>query len=86
MPTPRPSVFYRPDTLPAAQPTASKHWSQELTDFTTIVDIPSWILQVWYSAEEVGPKRQRDSRRLCRGSECRTSALVSLARTIPPHQ
>ena len=21
-----PSVFYRPDALPAAQPTASKHW------------------------------------------------------------
>jgi len=26
MPTPHHSVFYRPDALPAAQPTASKHW------------------------------------------------------------
>jgi len=26
----RHSVFYRPDTLPAAQPTASKHWRQNL--------------------------------------------------------
>jgi len=25
-PTPHHSVFYRPDALPAAQPTASKHW------------------------------------------------------------
>ena len=25
-PAPHHSVFYRPDTLPAAQPTASKHW------------------------------------------------------------
>ena len=28
MPTPHYSVFYRPDALPAAQPTASKHWRQ----------------------------------------------------------
>jgi len=26
MPAPQHSVFYRPDALPAAQPTASKHW------------------------------------------------------------
>ena len=26
MPAPHRSVFYRPDALPAAQPTASKHW------------------------------------------------------------
>jgi len=28
MPAPHRSVFYRPDALPAAQPTASKHWKQ----------------------------------------------------------
>ena len=28
MPAPHYSVFYRPDALPAAQPTASKHWRQ----------------------------------------------------------
>jgi len=27
-PAPHHSVFYRPDALPAAQPTASKHWRQ----------------------------------------------------------
>ena len=28
MPAPHHSVFYRPDALPAAQPTASRHWRQ----------------------------------------------------------
>jgi len=28
MPAPHRSVFYRPDALPVAQPTASKHWGQ----------------------------------------------------------
>ena len=30
-PAPHHSVFYRPDALPAAQPTASKHWRKPLT-------------------------------------------------------
>ena len=29
-PTPHHSVFYRPDALPATQPTASKHWRQSM--------------------------------------------------------
>jgi len=29
-PAPHHSVFYRPDTLPAAHPTASKHWRDKL--------------------------------------------------------
>jgi len=33
-PAPHHSVFYRPDVLPAAQPTASKHWN-----------ITSWLIQ-----------------------------------------
>jgi len=32
MPAPHHSVFYRPDALPAAQPTASKHWMQRRPD------------------------------------------------------
>jgi len=32
MPAPHHSVFYRPDALPAAQPTASKHWRHCTTD------------------------------------------------------
>ena len=31
MPAPHHSGFYRPDALPAAQPTASRHWKQEGT-------------------------------------------------------
>ena len=31
-PAPHHSVFYRPDALPAAQPTASKHWRQLSTE------------------------------------------------------
>ena len=30
MPAPRHSVFYRPDALPAAQPSVSKHWRLEI--------------------------------------------------------
>jgi len=33
--TPHHSVFYRPDALPAAQPTASKHWRHNETEQAT---------------------------------------------------
>ena len=32
MPAPHHSVFYRPDALPATQPTASKHWRDQSTE------------------------------------------------------
>ena len=35
MPAPHRSVFYRPDALPATQPTVSKHWRQKY--LTTIL-------------------------------------------------
>ena len=34
-PAPHRSLFYRPDALPAAQPTVSKHWRQYLLYFNT---------------------------------------------------
>ena len=34
MPAPHHSVFYRPDALPAAQPTASKHWRHIIHTYT----------------------------------------------------
>jgi len=37
MPVPHHSVFYRPDALPATQPTASKHWRQEVCKFPNMV-------------------------------------------------
>jgi len=36
-PAPHHSVFYRPDALPATQPTASKHWRQKYPNCTVIV-------------------------------------------------
>ena len=36
------SVFYRPDALPAAQATASKHWIHNLTQNTCIVNNSTW--------------------------------------------
>ena len=35
-PLPHRSVFYRPDALPAAQPTASKHWKAYFLKFVTL--------------------------------------------------
>ena len=40
-PVPHDSVFYRPDALPAAQPTASKHWRQKID--TTLKLEKNWI-------------------------------------------
>ena len=40
-PAPHHSVFYRPDALPAAQPTASKHWRQAQTQTDTHTDNPN---------------------------------------------
>ena len=36
-PAPHHSVFYRPDALPAVQPTASKHWRQQISETTLTV-------------------------------------------------
>jgi len=36
LPPPSP-IFYRPDALPAAQPTVSKHWRQYLQNITNVV-------------------------------------------------
>ena len=38
MPAPHRSVFYRPDALPATQPTASKHWSYTILNYTISCD------------------------------------------------
>jgi len=41
MPAPHHSVFYRPDGLPATQPTASKHWRQDLCV------AQCWVISSW---------------------------------------
>ena len=45
MPVPHHSVFYRPDALPAAQPTASKHWRLIIT----VIDQKFWTWLIWGS-------------------------------------
>jgi len=61
MPAPHHSVFYRPDALPAAQPTASKHWMYMLwrgcaikiqvlhymTLNGSLLGKPGWLLPQW---------------------------------------
>jgi len=42
MPAPRHSVFYRPDALPAAQPTASKHW-RHITNAAHIISRAAYM-------------------------------------------
>ena len=46
-PAPHHSVFYRPDALPVAQPTASKHWRLKDSD-VTIMDIGTSVITQVY--------------------------------------
>ena len=43
-PAPHHSVFYRPDALPAAQPTASKHWRHYHHNYRTIISLSSEMI------------------------------------------
>ena len=61
-PAPHRSVFYRPDALPAAQPTSSKYWRQKLQlTCSKVVDSDATILfqfvvvvARWWHADEPG--------------------------------
>jgi len=44
MPAPHSSVFYRPDALPATQPTASKHWRHTVI-MAVIIKMANWSLR-----------------------------------------
>ena len=43
MPAPHHSHFYRPDALPAAQPTASKHWRHRIRHSIEIKAWKTWL-------------------------------------------
>ena len=45
MPAPHHSVFYRPDALPAAQPTVSKHWRHCLQMYAVYARTVKWTTQ-----------------------------------------
>ena len=51
MPAPHRSVFYRPDALPAAQPTMSKHWRHS----THCKEYPVWAKVIRYVAAKMWP-------------------------------
>jgi len=48
-PAPHHSIFYRPDALPAAQPTASKHWRQN----NHYANVPN---SIWHICNDDGLK------------------------------
>jgi len=53
-PAPHHSVFYRPDVLPAAQPTASKHWRLQSTEHCWILPANVWqVIEVAPFSEKV---------------------------------
>jgi len=47
MPALHHSVFYRPDALPAAQPTASDHWRQ------TTAHVCSFLAKLWSQLQQI---------------------------------
>ena len=50
MPAPHHSVFYRPDALPADQPTVSKHWRHHLSNISKALQIQQdYFIAVPYS-------------------------------------
>jgi len=53
MPAPHHSVFYRPDALPAAQPTASKHWRQQCINAEKNIFHAAWLCKYVRKENEV---------------------------------
>jgi len=71
-PTPHHSVFYRPDALPVAQPTASKHWRQTIPRYVS-ENTDAWVLPVWHSHQMVRvllalPAYEQQGLCICRAS------------------
>jgi len=65
-PAPHHSVFYRPDdALPAAQPTASKHWRQSIDQ-----SIISFTVVTWWQVERKNATTT-DRTRVCIWRRCR---------------
>ena len=69
-PAPYHSIFYRPDALPAAQPTASKH-NKYINKYGELVHSWATVGQVLESQTEASPRGKRTE------SRCRTHGLSS---------
>ena len=64
-PAPHHSVFYRPDALPAAQPTVSMHWRQEhrrLHKYNTICPV---LLFIWVATAAAQKEQQQYGGKSC---------------------
>ena len=59
-PEPHRSVFYRPDALPVAQPTASKHW--RLHKYNTICPV---LLFIWVAIAAAQKEQQQYGGKSC---------------------
>ena len=55
-PAPHRSVFYRPDALPAAQPTASKHW-RHIYIYASFINTKLQCIQQWPMAPNTVKKK-----------------------------
>ena len=66
MPAPHHSVFYRPDALPAAQPTASKHWMHTMHIQTHPVLCLASLVVIWVEVGVHGLEQMCTSCRPCR--------------------
>jgi len=58
-PAPHHSVFHRPDTLPAAQPTASKHWRSSSSPVLNPVGMVNWASWLEFQHQNGNPTNAR---------------------------
>ena len=76
MPVPHHSVFYRPDALPATQPTASKHWRHVRNKFLILAVANSGSGMWGIVSNGLCIKWKMDT------GQCRSHHLISSIRTI----
>ena len=74
MPAPYHSVFYRPDVLPAAQPTVSKHWRHPHTRLTALFPgLPGWagkVKPIWILLKQETVSGSGISWAICKSAPC----------------
>ena len=76
-PAPHRSVFYRPDALPATQPTASKHWRPE-----NLVEMSNYIFNISVQRPVTRQSEISDS---ASGGPAKLLATVSMSSHVAPH-
>jgi len=82
MPAPHPSDFYRPHALPAAQPTASKHWrhiasEQDKTNDIHFSTLSTQAVSTWRGLTVLENKvtnKQKNKQSIC--TQCKCANLI----------